>query len=262
MSMSQRLVKSRLPAGAVVFAGASGHMRPISQFMTNATSLGLNIVGLGSAGTSLISELRSIYPASLIQSMVFGSDQVRSREPQLDASKQAEDLFAGYEEYACRGWDGYDGEAIKPETVRIATDLVKLCLPDRPLPDAAPSGDGTIGLEWWNGECHFFVDVTPDGSILTYLDVADGEPSEEQFKWGEPELASYLGRCFAALYGESGDSGARPIAPFVWAFPVTSIYVPAGERPMETFGSDTSTTPHIYDRTGLFTTPRLLEEVA
>jgi hypothetical protein len=87
-------------------------------------------------------------------------------EQKLIHNGGALDPLDGYEQYNHRNWDGYDAKPITPETLRYAR-LVLNVMPDTfGPPDIAPSGDGSIGLEW----------VLNDGPLhKLFLDIGPGE---------------------------------------------------------------------------------------
>lgn len=78
------------------------------------------------------------------------------------------DRFDGYEQYNFRGWDGYDGLPITPETLRLAKAIDSLL--SEP-PHIAPGGDGTIGFEWLGHNSELFLDISDAGiSIYARID--------------------------------------------------------------------------------------------
>jgi hypothetical protein len=93
-------------------------------------------------------------------------------------------------------------EPISQGTLEIARELIAGLIPSqsKKLPDAAPSADGSIGFEWWNGNSHLFIDVGPGKAVFAYLNLGGEQPIEEHFVWGEPNLLKALAMLFRRLY--------------------------------------------------------------
>ena len=109
--------------------------------------------------------------------------------------------LAGYSDYSVPGWDGDDAIAISPRTLRAAREAIRTLDSKIPDPAAAPSADGTIGLEWWNGDACVYADFGPNDRIRTYINLGDGTPSEEdQFRWGEAGSELRLSNLLRRLY--------------------------------------------------------------
>ncbi len=127
-------------------------------------------------------------------------------------------LFRDYEGYQHQNWDGFGAQRISAEVLSIACELINSVLKSLPLPDAAPGADGTIGLEWWNGDSRVFVDVGPTREVRTYIQLVSGEDSEEQFQWGDSGLVAHFDLLFRKLYGDAAISGGGLFASTVSTF--------------------------------------------
>jgi hypothetical protein len=89
----------------------------------------------------------------------------------------------GYEKYSVANWDGYDAQPITPETLQYARQLLRV-MPNVFGPaDIAPSGDGSIGLEWVpeTGPLHkLFLDIGPGESWRAYWKRRTGESGRQE----------------------------------------------------------------------------------
>lgn len=131
----------------------------------------------------------------------------RIRKASITSHKSADEVFADFHYYTRAGWDGEDALPITEHTLQMAYDLIDKVLLDEPPPDPAPAANGSIGLEWWNGDARLFIDVGPDAEVRTYLNLGEGAHSEELFQWGQAELKGVLKRLFTRLYGRRVESG-------------------------------------------------------
>lgn len=75
----------------------------------------------------------------------------------------------GYEKYNVRNWDGYDAEPITPETLELAQRVFDM-MDERG--DAAPGGDGSICMEWRDGDDIICLDVGPGRKLHIYGRIA------------------------------------------------------------------------------------------
>jgi hypothetical protein len=92
--------------------------------------------------------------------------------------KPTTDFFKGYEQYNQHNWDGYDAEPITPKTLSYARRLLRVMPDTFGPPDIAPSGDGSIGLEWVpdNGSLQkLFLDIGPGEEWRAYWNRRNGE---------------------------------------------------------------------------------------
>jgi hypothetical protein len=125
-------------------------------------------------------------------------------ERRLFDSARASDPLAGYEEYNHRNWDGYDAKPITPETLRYARRLLE-AMPDTfGPPDIAPSGDGSIGLEWVldDGSLHkLFLDIGPGNEWRACWKRRNGEFGSLSGAGFDPDTRQILDGLFADLSG-------------------------------------------------------------
>src|ERR1700693_3253923 len=111
------------------------------------------------------------FPARRVRMLVSSTQSTTdpaSYTSMLDSifGKPTTDFFKGYEQYNQDNWDGYDAEPITPKTLSYARRLLRVMPDTFGPPDIAPSGDGSIGLEW-----------VPDNGPLQklFLDIGPGE---------------------------------------------------------------------------------------
>jgi hypothetical protein len=93
---------------------------------------------------------------------VFGS---------LFGKPKVDDPLEGYEQYSQANWDGRNAEPITAQTLQYARRLLKVIPETLGPPDIAPSGDGSIGLEWVpeGGRLHkLFLDIGPGPEWRAY----------------------------------------------------------------------------------------------
>jgi hypothetical protein len=109
-------------------------------------------------------------------------------------------------------WDGENAVPISPECVRIAQDLlVDILSCGRRLPDIAPSPDGSIGMEWWNGKARVFLDIGPENIVRIYYNPGDGQPYEEEpIEWRQRNITSKINSQLEKLY-PSAHTETRPV---------------------------------------------------
>ena len=112
-------------------------------------------------------------------------------------------------------WDGDDALPISKKVVAEAQSLLSLLMLDsHPAPDVAPSADGSIGMEWWNGNARVFVDVGPEQLIRLYFNPGNGEPYEEEpIAWGQRNLMARVIYQLDLLYRSSRTETARAWSP-------------------------------------------------
>ncbi|MGB5085202.1 MAG: hypothetical protein WBO09_11470 [Methylocystis silviterrae] len=113
-------------------------------------------------------------------------------------------LLDGYEQLDQENWDGYDAAPITTQTLRYARALVR-AIPDTfGLPDIAPSGDGSIGLEWVLDAGHLhklFLDIGPGEVWRAYWSLRDGSFGRLPGKGFDFERSKVLTVLFANLSG-------------------------------------------------------------
>lgn len=93
-------------------------------------------------------------------------------------AEQTTNPLEGYEQFNQRNWDGYDAEPITAETLHYARRLLRVMPDTFGPPDIAPSGDGSIGLEWVleKGPLdRLFLDIGPGEEWRAYWKRRNGE---------------------------------------------------------------------------------------
>jgi hypothetical protein len=89
------------------------------------------------------------------------------------SDNQALDALASYESLSEPNWDGYGAQPISRETLDYARRLIEIMPQTFGPPDVAPSGDGSIALEW----------VPEAGPIhKLFLDIGPGEEGRAYWK--------------------------------------------------------------------------------
>lgn len=112
------------------------------------------------------------------------------------------DLYlSGFEEFTNPGWDGDDAKPVSKNDLKFARGLLDQIAPYLPCdPDAAAGTDGSICMEWLSnsavGTKKIFIDVTPDGSVLTFARIGSSRPTEKHFRKNDPMLVTYLQQVF------------------------------------------------------------------
>jgi len=185
--------------------------------------LGLKLVD---AATGLVSKWRVDYPRVLHEKLIAESPAIS--EPAVVASATlappAYILFSstqstsdsahftrptanpldGYDRFKERNWDGYDAEPITAETLRYARRLLG-AMPDTfGPPDIAPSGDGSIGLEWVPGDGpldRLFLDIGPGEEWRAYWKRRNGEFGRLPGTGFDSQTTHILQKLFADLRG-------------------------------------------------------------
>lgn len=71
----------------------------------------------------------------------------------------------GYEDYNIHNWDAYGADPITPEVLTLAKAIAALFAQEC---DAAPGGDGSICLEWRNGDDLLCFDIGPGKTFHAY----------------------------------------------------------------------------------------------
>ena len=184
--------------------------------MIDPLSLGSAVVSSGSAtlsagGGFLITGSAALFVDDSVSSVYGGmgaSVPLRSARWRHIASRALEN---------CRhlthsNWDGENATPISPECLKIAQDLlVDLLSCGRRLPDIAPSPDGSIGMEWWNGKARVFLDIGPENIVRIYYNPGDGQPYEEEpIEWRQRNITSKINNQLEKLY-PSAHTETRPV---------------------------------------------------
>jgi hypothetical protein len=114
------------------------------------------------------------------------------------------DPLDGYEQYNHRNWDGYDAKPITLETLRYSRRLLE-AMPDTfGRPDIAPSGDGSIGLEWVSNDGpldKLFLDIGPGEEWRAYWNRRNAEFGRLSGAGFDPDTRQIFHSLFADLRG-------------------------------------------------------------
>jgi hypothetical protein len=130
---------------------------------------------------------------------------VNATSAQVAAIRSAiskQDFFEGVSAYQTDGWDGDNAVAISGADVKRARSLLDLIAGFEPkAPDIAPGQDGSICLEWKrytsDGEKKIYVDVGPNGRILTYAKLGSFSPIEKHFPSDTAGVIDHLSVMFS-----------------------------------------------------------------
>lgn len=100
-------------------------------------------------------------------------------------NEKIERAFSGCVGLNLSDWDGDGAVPISDDSLKSAKDFVfGILKAGYDLPDIAPSADGSIGMEWWNGEACVFADVGPKRTTRIYYNPSNnGKYSEEPISW-------------------------------------------------------------------------------
>lgn len=137
----------------------------------------------------------------------FSEERTTVEAPWTPIKKLSSFVLNGYGAYERPNWDGFGSHPISSLTLSAAHELLNTLNSEIPAPEAAPGGDGTIGLEWWNGKARLFIDVGPKLDVRTYFNPGNGKSSEEFFQWGDSRLGAHLEKLFGQLYGRFAETG-------------------------------------------------------
>lgn len=89
------------------------------------------------------------------------------------------------------GWDSYGAERLKEKAVQHALEMLVAMNFSGPAPQAAPTPDGDLRLEWARGGDEFVLTVTADGEVSAYVDV-DDEIAEYEASIADHRLGAML----------------------------------------------------------------------
>lgn len=130
---------------------------------------------------------------------VTGTDDQTSVQVQAEPTPSMFAVLEGLEEYSVENWDLEGAEAITPEAIRAAGDILTLISEFSVPPEVAPAADGTVCMEWDTPKGLLWVDVGPDrtASVLRKI---NGEREEKRFLIDGPEFKGYLRKALGALY--------------------------------------------------------------
>ncbi len=136
--------------------------------------------------TILIEEARKTTEAGLLSLIVYDKvhSDIKAANLLLAAPHHGllveADLLDGYEQYQTANWDRHDAEAITAQTLAYARRLMKVMPTKLGPPDVAPTGDGSIALEWVpDDHTHkldkLFLDIGPGEVWRAYWTLRTGE---------------------------------------------------------------------------------------
>jgi hypothetical protein len=110
-------------------------------------------------------------------------------------------FFESVSDYALDDWDGEGARAILSTDVETAQVLLNAL--NAPDPEIVAGSDGSICMEWIRqsptGEKKIYVDVGPDGKILTFARFGSSSPIEKHFDEHGPEVDNHL-RVLFSIY--------------------------------------------------------------
>jgi hypothetical protein len=112
------------------------------------------------------------------------------------------DALASYESLNEPNWDGYDAQPITRETLNYARRLIHIMPETFGTPDMAPSGDGSITLEWVpeTGPIHkLFLDIGPGEQWRAYWKRRNGEFGRQPGTTITPDTKRVLQKLFDDL---------------------------------------------------------------
>ncbi|MDB5610811.1 MAG: hypothetical protein JWP25_7711 [Bradyrhizobium sp.] len=112
----------------------------------------------------------------------------------FDRAGKKNDFFESIEDYSYDDWDGDGAKAVSPNDVKNARVLLNGL--NTSQPEIAAGSDGSICMEWIRqsptGEKKIYVDVGPDGKILTFARFGASSPIEKHFDQYDPEVDNHL----------------------------------------------------------------------
>ncbi len=118
-----------------------------------------------------------------------------------DRAARKGSFFDQLDDYGLDDWDGDGATAISSEdagTARTLLDSLNVA-----APDIVAGADGSICMEWIrqsaSGEKKIYVDVGPNGKILTFARFGDSSPIEKHFDLYGPDVNDHL-RIIFSIY--------------------------------------------------------------
>jgi hypothetical protein len=122
-----------------------------------------------------------------------GAQNIAALKPFAARSKFFDDLS----QYEADDWDGDGAKAIAKQDSKNARSLLEaIGLYETSLPDIVAGADGSICMEWirqgQDGERKIFVDVGPNGRVLTYVKFGSRSPIEKHFDKFGPSVVEHL----------------------------------------------------------------------
>jgi len=77
-------------------------------------------------------------------------------------------LLSIHKESSISGWDGYDAQPVKVESLNNAIDFMNDLDEDIPAPDICPEPDGEIALEWYGSNQSTISISIGDSDLISY----------------------------------------------------------------------------------------------
>jgi hypothetical protein len=111
----------------------------------------------------------------------------------LKAAKNG-NFFDNVADYSLEDWDGDGSKAIAASDVAIARSLLGAL--NVPEPETVAGADGSVCMEWIrqspSGEKSVYVDVGPNGKVLTFARFGESSPIEKHFDQFGPDVEDHL----------------------------------------------------------------------
>ena len=162
-----------------------------SEYATGQSNVAINGAPVWAIGAALIT--LSLASAGAGTSSL-ANELVRSRQIAPFDRARREGFFDTVADYASDDWDGDGARAISSRDVEIARALLSSL--DVSEPEIVAGSDGSICMEWIrqspSGEKKIYVDVGPDGKVLTFARFGSSSPIEKHFDEYTPEVDNHL----------------------------------------------------------------------
>jgi hypothetical protein len=128
-------------------------------------------------------------------SSAFANELVRSQLiAPFDRAARKDGFFDTVGDYASDDWDGDGAKGISAADVKIARELLSTL--NISEPEIVAGSDGSICMEWVrqspSGEKRIYVDVGPDGRVLTFARFGNSSPIEKHFDRYTAEVENHL----------------------------------------------------------------------
>ena len=95
-----------------------------------------------------------------------------------------------------KGWDGYNGKPLAPETAYFAMHvLLQVCTERTPVPHLVPTSNGGVQIEWHKGACSLEIMIRRPNSVEVWSLGSDGVELELDLNY-RMDLLIPLVRCF------------------------------------------------------------------
>lgn len=121
----------------------------------------------------------------------------RFLSPDANSTTAAREPLPEFSSYSYANWDSEGARPIDINTRKWARAVLTLLGHLGRFVDLAPGADGSIGMEWYNGERKVWIDVGPAPVVTIYYNFGHAERRQVSFDLASPELASYLRDVFS-----------------------------------------------------------------